>query len=239
MKQPYKKEEVPETLDSHIFYGFKLDDDQKKFRDAIWDKDNIVTICNAKAGSGKTTIALGVANLLYQYGRYNKIIYIISPTMEQLQGFIPGGPEDKNAPYRQPLDDALISLNLDPNMVVESPDNMQAIKDGRAYIQFMSHTYLRGTNFENCVVILDEFQNYYYNDGKKTLTRIHDNCKIVVIGHTGQCDLYKHSEKSSFQIYLNAFEKIKDDPRVAICELNHNYRGWFSSFCDNVEFVNK
>lgn len=237
MKSRYVQQkhlEAPQTLDDHMFYGLPLDDDQKKFRDSIWDPENIVTICNSKAGTGKTTIALGVANLLCEYGRYDEICYIVAPTMEQKQGFIPGGPEDKNAPYMQPLVDALITLGIDPMQAIKSEDNMQAIKDGRAYISFMSHTYLRGTNFERKVVIMDEFQNTYMEESRKILTRMHDNCKIIIIGHTGQCDLYKHPENSGFQKYLDAFEKVKDDPRVSICELTINHRGWFSNFCDNV-----
>ena len=73
--------EVPATLEDHMFYGLALDEDQKKFRDAIWSPEKLIVLCNAKAGTGKTTVALGVANLLYQYGLYNGIIYIASPTM--------------------------------------------------------------------------------------------------------------------------------------------------------------
>lgn len=228
--------QAPKTLDDHLFYGLALDDEQKHFRDCIWDYDNIITLCNSKAGTGKTTIALGTANLLHQYGRYNGIVYIVFPTMEQKQGFIPGDPDDKNAPYREPLDNALITLGIDPNIAIVSNNNMEFQKNGRAYIQFISHTYLRGTNFENKVIIIDEAANSYFDECKKVLTRIHDNCKVVVIGHTGQCDLFKHQEKSGFKPYLDAFKGIQDDPRVAICELKTNHRGWLSNFCDDVEF---
>ena len=86
-----RKENAPRKLDDDIFYGLDLDDDQKHFRDAIWNLEKIAIICNSKAGTGKTTIALGVANLLVQYGLYDKIVYIISPTQEQRQGFLQRG----------------------------------------------------------------------------------------------------------------------------------------------------
>ena len=154
--------------------------------------------------------------------------------MEQKQGYIPGSQEDKNAPYMEPLIDALYSLDLNPNTVIKSDNNLNGIKEGTAFIEFTVDTYLRGCNFENKVVIIDEAQNFYGSELKKTLTRIHDNCKIIIIGHTEQCDIYKHPENSGFNQYLNAFEKIKDDERVEICELNINHRGWFSQFCDDV-----
>ena len=74
------KKEAPETLEGHIFYGMSLDDDQKAFRDAIWSQDKLVVICDSKAGTGKTCIAVMTANMLVEYGRYDGIVYIVAPT---------------------------------------------------------------------------------------------------------------------------------------------------------------
>ena len=57
MKQNKKfvpKTNAPDSLENHIFYGLALDEQQKIFRDAIWNRDRIAVICNAKAGTGKT-----------------------------------------------------------------------------------------------------------------------------------------------------------------------------------------
>lgn len=78
--------DVPTTLSKHPFYGLQLDEQQQAFRDAIWNKDKLIVFCNAKAGTGKTLIATATANLLYEYGRSNGIVYIASPTQEQKQG---------------------------------------------------------------------------------------------------------------------------------------------------------
>lgn len=227
-------ENAPESLHGEPFYGLRLDTEQEAFRDAIYDKEKIVVLCNSKAGTGKSTIALGTANLLVQYGFYNGIVYIVSPTMEQKQGFLPGGVEEKTAPYIEPLLDAMHTLGIPDNALV-SDDNIMGLKNGDAYIQFSAHTYMRGTNLDNKVVIVEESQNFFFDELKKVLTRIHDNCKVIVIGHTEQCDLYKNPHKSGFKVYLNAFSAINDS-RVAICNLTTNHRGWFSSFCDNVQF---
>ena len=232
--QNFIPDKAPETLENHVFYGLALDEEQKYFRDCIWDPEKLVVICNAKAGTGKTTISLGTANLLVKYGRYDGIVYIMAPTQEQKQGYLPGGVEEKSAPYMEPLLEAMNTLGIDPMKALKSQDNIQAIKNGTAYIEFTVDTYLRGCNFENKVVIVDECQNYYYDSLKKTLTRVHDSCKLIVIGHTEQCDLYKKSEKSGFKPYLKAFEE-SNDGRIAICKLSVNHRGWISSFCDNVE----
>ena len=45
--------DAPDNLKGHIFYGMTLDPEQEAFRDAIWDPNNIVTLCNSSAGTGK------------------------------------------------------------------------------------------------------------------------------------------------------------------------------------------
>ena len=222
--------DVPETLNNHPFYGLELDEEQQAFRDAIWSKDKLIVFCNAKAGTGKTTIATGVADLLVKYGRYDGIVYIAAPVQEAKQGFLPGSIEDKSDPYYEPFYQALDKIGVNINTATFSDFSNE--KFGTAYIKCMVHTYMRGCNFENKVVILDESQNYYFDELKKVLTRMHDNCKVVVIGHSQQCDLYHNPERSGFVKYLNHFSK---DDRCAVCHLTKNYRGWISNMVDELE----
>ena len=220
----------PETLSEHPFFGFKLDEEQVKFRDAIWNKDNLIVFCNARAGTGKTTIATATAELLVKYGLYKGIVYIASPTQEQKQGYLKGTIEEKSEPYFEPFYQALEKIGVNLNTATYA--DIMNEKNGTAYIECMTHTFLRGCNFENKVIILDEAQNYYTDELKKVLTRIHDNCKVVVIGHSGQIDLYNNPQNSGFVRYLNHFSK---DDRCAVCQLTHNYRGWISNFADELE----
>lgn len=222
----------PETLDGHPFYGLILDEEQKRFRDAIWSRDSLIVFCNAKAGCGKSTIATATANLLCQYGRYKEIVYIAAPVQEHTQGYIPGSIDEKSAPYFTPFYQALekIGVNTNTSMYYDIINE----KNGTAYIECLTHTYLRGQNFENKVIIIDEAENFYTDELKKVLTRIHDNCKVIVIGHSGQCDLYHNPDRSGFVKYLEHFRAINDN-RVAVCSLTKNYRGWISSFADSLE----
>ena len=101
------KPQPPTTLDDNPFYGIQCDEYQKQFRDAIWNPDKLIVFCNAKAGTGKTTIATATANLLCEYGLYDGIIYIASPTQEQKQGYLAGSIEEKSEPYFEPFYEAL------------------------------------------------------------------------------------------------------------------------------------
>lgn len=221
----------PETLENHIFYGLQLDEQQKEFRDAIWSTDKLIVFCDAKAGSGKTTIATATANLLVKYGRYKNIVYVASPTQEQKQGYLAGSLQDKSEPYFEPFYEALVKIGVDP--ICCKLDDINNQKNGVGYIKCVTHTFLRGCNFEESIVIIDESQNFFGDELRKVLTRIHDSCKVIVIGHSGQIDLYTNSHHSGFVAFLNHY---KDDPRCAVCKLTKNYRGWISSWADELEW---
>lgn len=220
--------DAPKTLKDSMFYGIKLDDQQKEFRDAIWNQDKLIVFANARAGTGKTLIAVATANLLVQYGRYDGIVYIVSPVQESKSGYLPGTADEKTRVYAEPLYDALYKIGVNPHTAVNQESIMNQ-KDGTGYIDCLSHLWLRGCNLENKVVIIDESQNMYTDELKKVLTRISDSSKTIVIGHTGQCDLYHNKENSGFAPYI---EHFKDQPYAQVCELTKNYRGVVSNHAD-------
>ena len=220
----------PKDLKDHIFYGLTLDDEQKVFRDMIYSRDNDIVFCEASAGTGKTLISVATAILMCQYGLYDGITYVVAPTQEEKIGFLPGDDQMKVARYCDPIYDALYKLDLNPDRVIENPDNMDAIKSGEAIIRCTSHVYLRGRNFNKRVVIVEEAQNLYFDEMKKVLSRCSDDCKVIVIGNVAQCDIYKHPHKSGFAPYLKEYSRYE---RCVVCELKTNHRGWISTAADS------
>lgn len=230
----YDINEAPAVLKDHPFYGLILDDDQTAFRDAIWNPEKSVVFCNAKAGSGKTLIAVATANLLVQYGLYDGIVYVVSPTQEARSGFLPGDADEKTRVYTAPLYDALETLSINPYTAVNQ-ESIVNQKNGTGFIDCVSHLWLRGCNINKKVVIIEESQNFYVDELKKVLTRIADSSKTIVIGHSGQCDLYHNPERSGFAPYV---EHFRNQPYAEVCELNKNYRGKVSAYADEL-MVNK
>ena len=220
----------PKTLDEHPFYGVSLDKEQIDFANAIWNPQNLIVCCDSKAGTGKTLIAVGVANMLVQYGLYDGIVYIVSPVQEEKSGFLPGDADSKTRVYTAPLYDALYKLNINPNTAVNQESIMNQ-KNGTGYIDCISHLWLRGCNLENKVVIVEESQNCYADELKKILTRISDTSKTIVIGHRNQCDLFRHPERSGFVPYI---EHFRNEPYAQICELRTNHRGVVSTHADEL-----
>lgn len=221
----------PKTLEGHPFYGITLDEEQMAFAEAIWNPDNLIVFANACAGSGKTLIAVAVANLLVKYGLYNGIVYVISPVQEEKSGFLPGDADQKTQVYTAPLYDALEKLDINPYTAVNQ-ESITNQKNGSGYIDCVSHLWLRGCNLENKVVIVEESQNFYKDELKKVLTRISDNSKTIVIGHTGQCDLYHYPERSGFAPYI---EHFRNEEYAEICALSKNYRGKVSTHADELK----
>ena len=220
---------IPETLSEHPFYGIELDEEQKVMANTIWNPNIDIVFVNAKAGCGKTIVATGVANLLVQYGLFDSIVYIMSPYGERKQGWLPGTITEKSSVYFEAFYQALISCNINPHTAIND-DSMVNQKNGTGYITCITDTFLRGSNLDNAVVILDEAQNYTVPQLKKTLTRVGKKAKVIVIGHDLQCDLEK-PEQSGFIKYI---EHFKEKERAAVCTLTINHRSWISQWADEV-----
>lgn len=215
----------PKTLQGHPFYGLKLDEEQTYFRDCIYDPGKKIVFSNSKAGTGKTLITLATADLMVKFGLYDRIVWIYFPAEEHVHGYLPGDLESKSLPYMTPLSDAMVKLGINPNTALAN--NVLGEKYG-GYIYFQPDTFLRGVNLSRCIVVADEFQNTSVANAKRLLTRVHDDSKVIVIGHTGQQDT---DCESGFLPYMKWFE---DDERTAICPLTTNHRGWVAQRADEM-----
>ena len=107
-----------------------------------------------KAGTGKTTLAMGAANILVQHNAYKGIVYICSAYGEKAQGYLPGSITEKSEVYFEPAYQAMIECNMNPNTCVNT-DSMVNQKYGEGYVTLLTHTFLRGTNLKKKVIILE------------------------------------------------------------------------------------
>lgn len=77
---------------------------------------------------------------------------------------------------------------------------------------------LTHNTFNNCFIILDEAQNATFEQLKMAVTRIGENCKMVINGDPNQTDLPKHVQNGLRKLV----EIVKDVPNVAITEFTKN-----------------
>lgn len=132
-------------------------------------------------GSGKSYISTYVAIEKLLKKEINKII-LTRPVVEAGEnlGFLPGTLEEKISPYLRPLLDC-----IEAHIGVAKMKEL--VEEG--LIEFAPLAYLRGRTFNNCVVILDEAQNTTVTQMKMFLTRLGDNCTMIVDGDLFQSDL--------------------------------------------------
>lgn len=133
------------------------------------------------AGTGKTYLAICKAVEALQKGRVSKIV-LSRPAVEAGEqiGFLPGGMEDKLAPYLRPLYDAL-SDRLSPGQL------KHMLSDGT--IEIAPIGFMRGRTLNNAFIVVDEAQNCTYTQLKMLLTRLGWHSTMVITGDPNQSDL--------------------------------------------------
>ena len=144
-------------------------------------KSHKLTFGVGPAGTGKSYCAGAIAAEELESRRIEKII-ISRPAVEagENMGFLPGDLHEKFDPYFDAFRDCL-NERLGKG-VVEC-----GMKNDRIVVSPLA--YLRGKTFNDAFVVLDEAQNCTAAQLKMFLTRIGENCRVVVNGDIRQSDI--------------------------------------------------
>lgn len=188
-----KKARKQQTQQNPIEFGFKdvkpLNYIQGEYLEAI--KNNEVVFGIGSAGTGKTYVAASYAAGELFHRRIQKII-LTRPNVETGRGlgFLPGELEEKYAPYLDPFNDvfqrtlgkgfyeyALKSKDIEPKPL----------------------GFMRGSSFDNAIVLVDEVQNMTKTEFKMLLSRIGKNCKVILSGDPDQTDIQDSGLKDAVQ----------------------------------------
>ena len=152
---------------------------QRKYIQAIQDKDVVFGI--GVAGTGKTYLAVAMAVQSLMQKQVNRIV-LARPAVEagEKLGFLPGDLQDKVDPYLRPLYDALFDL-IDYERVTRLLE--------KRVIEVAPLAFMRGRTLADAFIILDEAQNTTSEQMKMFLTRIGFGSKAVITGDVTQVDL--------------------------------------------------
>lgn len=182
--QPAYRQQVPEEFQEPVVKRSKepiqpKTESQRQYIAAI--NSFQLTFATGPAGTGKTWLCGAIAAEQLENREIEKII-ITRPAVEagESLGFLPGELDQKFDPFLQPFRDVL-NERLGKGFV----DLL--IKSGR--IEAVPLAYMRGRTFKNAMVILDEGQNTTPTQMKMFLTRIGENCRVVVNGDLAQKDI--------------------------------------------------
>lgn len=134
------------------------------------------------AGTGKTYVAVTMACEAFTSKRISKIV-LTRPAIEaagEKLGFLPGELDEKFAPYiepvRQIMKDSMGAGQLE-----------YALKSGQ--VEPLPLAFMRGRTFNDAWIIVDEAQNTTPEQMKMLLTRVGQNCKVMICGDLDQSDI--------------------------------------------------
>lgn len=135
---------------------------------------------------------------------YEKIYIVRSLVQTRDIGFMPGDHENKAELFEIPYKNMVkymfkLPSEADFEMLYSSLKSQDTIS-------FWSTSFLRGTTFDNCIILVDEFQNLNFHEDSSIITRVGENCKIMFMGDVEQSDLVKLNEKNGIHDFLRILQ---------------------------------
>lgn len=141
------------------------------------------------AGTGKTFVLLYLAlkNLLDPNTQYDNIKIFRRAVPTRDIGFLPGTVTAKMESFESPYIDIMGDL-------FERSDSYAILKH-KKLVSFNSTSYIRGSTYNNSIVLVDECQNLNWHEFSSLITRCGNNSKYLFCGDSAQSDLTKNYER--------------------------------------------
>jgi PhoH-like ATPase len=228
-----------------------LNKEQLFFSHSINDPFYNVIVVEAKAGSGKTLLALSGSMKLIRRKDFKKIIYIRN-SIESLDkgedvGYLPGL-EEKFKIYNHPLMDSLDyivrtdykrkkkSKNQEFKELEEEEVKHKVEEVINQYgIETMWVGEMRGRTLSNAVIIVDEAQNISNKTMQMVLSRVDSSCKVIILGSNKQIDnFYINKHTNSLTTLLQSTQKHYEQVNLFSLRLNKVLRGPITEWAENI-----
>lgn len=228
-----------------------LNTEQLFFSNAILNHFYNVLIVEAKAGSGKTLLALSGALKLIRRKEYQRVIYIRN-SIESLDkgedvGYLPGL-EEKFAIYNHPLMDSLDYIvrtdykkkKSNKKETFEDLDDKEAnTRVEQLILNYCIETMwvgeMRGRTLSNAFVIIDEAQNMSNKTMQMVLSRIDNSCKVVVLGSNKQIDnFYVNKYTNALTTLLKSTKEKSELVNIFAIRLRKVLRGPITEWAENI-----
>lgn len=235
----------------YILFGidFNENDEQKELIHEIFldPKRRPVVFCEGAAGTGKTFASLAASLALVRNRgakkKYKTIYYIREPVeIGHRLGYLKGKEEDKYAPYLGGLVDNyrhLMNYGASKEELAFASKNVRKKNDEGndlppEYMRLPSDIvplapeFLRGRSFEDAILIVDEAQNMTLDELQTAVTRLGNNCKMVILGSPLQADVSFNGKNP----FLLAYEILEPTGLVSKVVLKKPERSGFVTLFD-------
>ncbi len=202
MSKHRKNNSLTVRIDDLLQYD-PITENQKIAFEAWEDNDNLVLA--GTAGTGKTFIALYMAleELLDpKESFFRRIVIIRSVVPTRDIGFLPGTVDEKKDMYNIPYKNICGELFGD----VGAYNKLTTARQ----IDFESTSFIRGSTFDDSIIIVDEMQNLTFHELDTVITRVGRNSKIIFCGDYKQSDFKFQDEKDGLFKFIAILEQMKN-----------------------------
>ena len=186
---------------------FNFSENQVNFLKTAINPNGKLMFLAGPAGTAKTYMAVYSAlQMMIDSGLEKDILYIrsIAESADRSIGSLPGSIEEKFGVFASPFYDKLDEmLNV---------TDIKMLKE-RKQFDCIPVNFVRGANWNNTIVIIDEAQNFTFNELMTVLTRIAENSKIIICGDMMQSDI-RHS---GFSKIFKAFDDDESKQNGVFC----------------------
>lgn len=168
-------------------------------------RQNTLTVCQGPAGTSKTFTACYTALSLLADKKVDRII-LTKPIQESGEslGFLPGTKEEKVDPFMK-------SYFSNFEKIIGKPQFTWMIANGEILVEPLA--YMRGTTYDNAIMLLDEAQNCTMTQLMLWITRLGQDSKAIMMGDVSQYDIKKRDSR-----FLDFIDLIKGVEQV------HNFQ---------------
>ena len=180
-----------------------IEDIKQAFKDGL---KKIILV--SPTGTGKTFIAFykALEEVLDKGKHYDRIVVVRSAVQSREIGHLPGDVAEKLAIFQQPYQQICHAL-------FERKDAWELLEEVGT-IEFISTSFIRGTTFDDAIIIVDEMQNMNFEEIDTVMTRVGTRSKIIWCGDYRQTDLRKNNDKSGILHFFNIAKYMTSFTRI-------------------------
>lgn len=203
---------------------------QKKAFDSFRKHKNL--FFHGTPGTGKTFVGLYLAlNEVLNHEEQDKVIVVRSVVPSRDIGFLPGNQKEKARVYETPYQ--LICTEL-----FNRGDAYEILKQ-KNQIEFLTTSYIRGITIKNSILVIDEIQNLNWGEIYTILTRVGENCRVIICGDTKQSDLTEKDGKRDLLKLLNVCRNMNNFEFIQMNKNDIVRSGFVKEFiieCENLGY---
>lgn len=195
---------------------------------SLLDNRKITIIsANGAFGSGKSFITLNYALQELQSGRINKIVFVPNNSYvanAREHGFEPGTPIEKELAFLGTIIDI-----MGEHYVLDS------IQKGE--IEVVPMAVMRGRNFDNAIILVNEAQNLDEDHIKLLIGRVGENSRIIFDGDQKQTDSSLFKNKNGLKLLSRLTENhrfAKIFGKVKLVKVERSFTAQAADYLDNL-----